>query len=392
MSSNLEMRTVDGNTTQNALPTFVSAEGVVTTIHPSDEMFLYALRNRGNEAVARAQYLRQGRRIAHTFRRIGAWCMAGREAPKVLDFAAGFGRASRYLARDFGAGNVWVSDVQPDAVDFCKTSFGVNGFDSVHDPAALKATDRFDLIVVSSLFSHLPQPSFHAWLARLADMVAPGGVLAFSVHGAHMADAASLPPDGHLFVAGSESLVLDPNDYGTAYVTDAFVRAAIADAFGTAAFVRLLPQGLCGVQDLYVVSLDGRCRVTELPVLREPVGNVDHCSFTQSGQLRVSGWAACVDPDDPVNHVFVELDGRRIAMCANQIQRADVAKFLGNPAVEACGFDVEIGIHPPYAPMRVVIVAACTASGCHGQLLAASLADLVQKRPYKKARANRFWF
>jgi 2-polyprenyl-3-methyl-5-hydroxy-6-metoxy-1,4-benzoquinol methylase len=342
-------------------------------------MFLYALKNKGNEALARVQYLKQGKRIAQVVRRIGAWCLADTETPKVLDFAAGFGRATRYISRDFSSENVWVSDLQPHAVDFCKTTFGVNGFDSVSDPSALNVPERFHLIVVSSLFSHLPQSTFRAWLARLADMLAPGGVLTFSVHGADMADAASLPPDGHLFVAGSESLVLAPNEYGTAYVTDAFVRSAIADVFGAGAFVRLLPKGLCGVQDLYIVSLEARRRVAELPILREPVGSIEHCTLAKTGQFRVNGWAACVDPDDPVDHIFVEVDGQRIAISANQIRRADVATFLGNPALEACGFDVDIGIQPPYSPMRVVIVTACTANGCHGQLLAAPLADLRQK-------------
>lgn len=362
--------------TSNGVAAVYSMDSVSPLIHPRDEMLLFTSRDGGSEAFVRAQYMRQGARIAQTFRRIGAWCLAEQEAPKVLDFAAGFGRVARFLARDFGPDNVWVSDVQIGAVEFCQTTFGVNGFASSLDPEALTVAERFDLIVASSLFSHLPRSTFPAWLSRLAGLLMPGGVLAFSVHGSHMVEAALFPPDGHLFVAESESLALDTSAYGTAYVSEAFVRAAIADAFGDEVFVRLLPKGLCGVQDLYIVSRDGRRRVAELPVLVEPLGYVDHCRLAPNGQLRVSGWAASCDPLDPLRHVAIDLDGARVATCANQIRRADVAAVLGDPALEGCGFDVEIGIHLPFASSRILTVSATTASGCREELLVTSLADL----------------
>lgn len=353
-----------------------SYEDVSTNIHPRDEMFLYTSRGRRSEAFARAQYMRQGAQIAQTVRRIGVWCIPDQEAPKVLDFAAGFGRAARFLARDFGPCNVWVSDVQDGAVDFCQAAFGVNGFASAHDPAALTIAERFDLVVVSSLFSHLPRPAFLSWLSRLAALLTPGGVLAFSVHGSDMVDAALFPDDGHLFVAASESLVLEADVYGTAYVTEGFVRMAVADAFGAEAVLRRLPRGLCGFQDLYVVARDGRQRVADLPVVLETLGYVDGCELAPNGQLRVWGWAASSDPADPLEQVVVALDGRPIAACANQIRRADVAAVMGNPAFEASGFQVEVGINWPFSPTRIVTVTACTAKGSREQLLSISLADL----------------
>jgi SAM-dependent methyltransferase len=372
------MAVIQKNASRKEVAPALPGEVVSAEIHPRDEMFLYTSRNFENEALARAQYMRQGLRIAQAFRHIGTWCIRDQEAPTVLDFAAGFGRAARFLARDFGPGRVWVSDVQDQAVEFCRRAFGVNGFASAHDPDTLAVAERFDLIVVSSLFSHLPEATFRPWLSCLAGLLAPGGVLAFSVHGVDMVDMELVPTGGHLFVGASESLTLDPSVYGTAYVTDAFVRGAIAAAFGGDAFVRLLPKGLCGAQDIYVVSLDRGRRVDELPACLEPLGYVDQCRLAPNGQLRIAGWAASCDPGDPLDHVFVELDGLRIASCANQIPRADVAAALGNPALEACGFDAEIGIHLPFSSTRVVTVVASTASGCREQLLAASLADLAQ--------------
>ncbi|MGO9954693.1 MAG: hypothetical protein ACLP50_01710 [Solirubrobacteraceae bacterium] len=41
---------------------------------------------------------------------------------------------------------------------------------------------RFDLVFVASPFTYLPDRAFGAWLSKLWELVAPGGVLAFSVH------------------------------------------------------------------------------------------------------------------------------------------------------------------------------------------------------------------
>ncbi|HEV7456852.1 MAG TPA: class I SAM-dependent methyltransferase [Roseococcus sp.] len=342
-------------------------------------MFLYALGRLDQPRLARMQYMRQGARAASTVVHVAQHCFGPEAADlHVLDFASGYGRVTRYLAEVFGRGRVWASDVQPGSMEFCRSTLGVNVLPSTPRPDGLASTQRFDLIFVASLFSHLPRETFAPWLAALARLLRPGGVIAFSVHGQDMVDPALFPADGHLFVAESESRVLDTGNYGTAYVSDAFVRDSIRSAFGEAVEVRLLHKGLCGAQDLYVVSADAARGVARLPDQPSLTGYVDSCVMTPAGQLRLTGWAGSLDPTDPADVIHVALDGMPIARCAIQLERPDVAAALGKPHLGRSGFLLELGVPPPHDGTRLLEVRSQTRKGDQDQLLLAPLGDLVQ--------------
>lgn len=341
-------------------------------------MYQFAFQRLGSASLARRQYARQGLRIATTFGRIADWCFPdGGHRPTVLDFASGHGRATRFLAAHLGADRVWASDIKDDAVSFCQATFGVHGFTSTARPEDLEVAARFDLIVVSSLFSHLPRHLFHGWLARLSALLQPGGVLAFSVHGSEMVNPSLMPADGYLFVAESESRVLNADLYGTAYVTTEFVTGTVQAAFGNPIFIRCLQKGLCGAQDLYIVSRDPARRVQALPLIAEPVGFVDACVLRPDGQLHVAGWAGTHDPSDQLHWVTLEVDGVPIASSSARLPRPDVAAVFGNPVLGRSGFEVHIGIHPPFTGDSLLEVKAKTLRGAEDVIFASPLADLL---------------
>lgn len=348
-------------------------------IDPRDEMFLYALHRLGQPRLARMQYMRQGARACSTVVQIVRHCFGHQAVDlRILDFASGYGRVTRYLAEIFGKQNVWASDIQAGTMEFCRSNLGVNVLPSGPRPDGLTTAERFDLIFVSSLFSHLPREAFGLWLAALARILRPGGVIAFSVHGQDMVDPAIFPADGHLFVAESESGVLNVNDYGTAYVSDAFVQESIERAFGEAVEVRLLHKGLCGAQDLYVVSSDPARGVARLPNPPSLNGHIDSCVITAAGQLRLSGWAGSLDPTDPADVIHVTLDGLPLARSAIRLERPDVAAVLGKPHLHRSGFVVELGLPLPHDGTRLLEVKSQTRKGDEDRLLLASVADLVQ--------------
>lgn len=149
----------------------------------------------------------------------------------VLEFASGHGRFTRHLARAVGASRVTVSDVVAGAVDFARSHFGVQGFDSARQPQDVHWPQRYDLVFVLSLFSHLPRTTWKPWLARLWEAVAPGGLLVFSTHGAEAVRRAgvTLDAEGYFFAPSSESNAIDVQEYGTAFTSETFVRAALAE-------------------------------------------------------------------------------------------------------------------------------------------------------------------
>lgn len=174
---------------------------------------------------------------------------------RFLEFASGHGRFTRHLVKALGPARVVVSDVVPDAVAFSCATFGVEGFDSQVDPAAVRWPERYDTVFVLSLFSHLPDRLWGGWLARLYEAVAPGGLLVFSTHGEAAADmqGATLDAQGFFFAAASESQAIDVADYGTAFSSEAFVRRQIAALLPGAEIVAFSPRHFWHHQDAFAL-------------------------------------------------------------------------------------------------------------------------------------------
>jgi SAM-dependent methyltransferase len=149
----------------------------------------------------------------------------------VLEFASGFGRFTRHLARVL-PGRVTCADVQPGSVDFTRDELGVHGFYSHSDPSRLAIPGEYDVVFVLSMFTHLPVNRWRPWLQALFAAVAPGGVLVFSVHNEARGRelGVSFDADGTCFIASSESSSLDADDYGTTFTTRAFAERQVAEA------------------------------------------------------------------------------------------------------------------------------------------------------------------
>jgi SAM-dependent methyltransferase len=146
-------------------------------IHPDCEMYGYARRMHGEEE-ARAYYFSSGLHLVGHLQRFFEARGLRTEELSLLDFAAGYGRFTRYFVQLFR--EVVVSDLEPQMLDFAERCFGTPGFLSTTDPEQLAIDRRFDAVFCFSLFTHLPEAPWRAWLRRLADLVEPGGHLLFS--------------------------------------------------------------------------------------------------------------------------------------------------------------------------------------------------------------------
>lgn len=151
----------------------------------------------------------------------------------VLEFAAGFGRFTRHLARVL-PDRVTCADVLPGSIDFLRDQFGVKTMLSTHNPASMVFPAQFDLVFVLSMFTHLPASRWQPWLRSLAAAVKPGGLLVFSVCNEAAARDIGLDFDRHgtHFIGTSESPSLDAEVYGTMYTTRQFVEEQVEKAFG----------------------------------------------------------------------------------------------------------------------------------------------------------------
>lgn len=229
--------------------------GINSEIHPDDEMYKVVAQNpdiRFPDALymSTAQWIHED--ITHVLRHANVDLKG---VNSLLDFASGYGRVTRFWLDQFKATDMWVADVQHGAVDFLTTAFGVNGLYPSHEPTPDLFPRKFDLITVVSLFSHLPEIRTKQWLASLIGALEPGGVLVLSFHGAHLLDPIQRESltDGILFLPRSESEVLPSVEYGTTYLSHEYWMNQIENIEG-AAIVGIYPSGLCGFQDLIVIT------------------------------------------------------------------------------------------------------------------------------------------
>jgi SAM-dependent methyltransferase len=304
-----------------------------------DEMLAFLLESEsGDLDRALFTYFRSGASLADALGQVLRWRFGSalERLGRLLDFASGYGRVTRFLVRDLPPERIWVSDIYSAGVRFQEERFGVHGIVSTVDPDDFARGEPFDAILVTSLFTHLPEATFRAWLRVLLGLLAPGGLLAFSAHGPEvLLSGVELPASGILFQELSESGSLATRDYGSTWVEEGFVRRAVQEAAaaanlsGGAVSTLRLPRGMCNFQDLYLVVLDQREEdrpFDSLAFQAEPQLFVERALLPRPGELELAGWAAARQGE--VRAIEAWLDDRRVGASAIEGERPDVAAFF----------------------------------------------------------------
>ena len=301
--------------------------GLELAVDDRDEMLGFLVDELdGDRDKALFAYFRSGHSIADALLQVLRWRFP-RGAGKVLDFASGYGRITRFLVREIPPERLWVADVYEGGVRFQVERFGVHGRVSTVRPEDLDLGETFDAILVTSLFTHLPEERFLAWLRVLLGRLNPGGVLAFSTHDPSLlTPCPPLPESGLLFQEVSESGSLDTSDYGSTWVNEAFVRGALA-RLAPRASVHRVERGLCNYQDLYVAVSEPDVDFSGLRYAGEPVFSLEDCRAAGRDRLLMTGWAAMRSGE--ARAVEVVLDGQVLAELPVVHPRPDVAAMLG---------------------------------------------------------------
>lgn len=175
----------------------------------------------------------------------------------VLEFACGYGRNTRFFATLFDPARLVVSDVDLQALHANARGRGVRALASTTRPQEWSCQERFELVFVASLFTHLPLQSWTPWLARLADVLEPDGLLVITTHGldwlAGAEDRTLQPEEGFCYRLANETAGrLSGAEYGSTYTSHAWVRAALT-ALGLEERAPLRPNALWG-QDVWVLG------------------------------------------------------------------------------------------------------------------------------------------
>jgi SAM-dependent methyltransferase len=354
--------------------------GVERAISGRDHSLHWALdHNHQHRGQALVTYFRSGLMGARVLHRLLEWRFEERAATaRVLDFAAGYGRVARF-AKPL-VGELDAVEIDAGAVEFLQRVLEVPAYRSSSDPSTLVLDRRYDLVWAASLFSHLPERRFRAWLARLWAQVADGGLLVFSV-----LDTAVHPRPTRL---GEEQFVFEPiseidalalEEYGTTWTRPSFVEAAVDSACGSAPAWRR-PRGLWHFQDLWVIAKGGDARSDPFATIASELdGALDTTLALGTSRVRLRGWA--IDPGASRAAVTVRIvvDGEELAVVPANEPRDDVAAARGE-AFRACGWQVELEART-YFPADAVltIVAETTAMRSVLHLSMLEGADLVRR-------------
>ena len=112
-------------------------------------------------------------------------CLPAVPDPMIMDFGAGWGRIARFFLRDTAADRLWAVDPDPKSVVWMRrTGLPCRIVKSEPlPPIAAAAQERFDLIYANSVFSHLSEDYFNAWMPHLLSLLRPGGRLVFTSRG-----------------------------------------------------------------------------------------------------------------------------------------------------------------------------------------------------------------
>jgi SAM-dependent methyltransferase len=339
------------------LKELASSDRVNSLIHKDDEMFVFTLgKKQSDRDLSASDYFETGKRIADSVGQLVRWKFGGfQNVNRFLDFASGYGRVTRFLVQEIGPERVWVSDISASAVEFQKETFGVHGFVSVRQPKALEVTERFDCILVCSLFSHLPESTFVPWLEKLYSLLAPNGLLIITTHDESLRGAK--PNDGPVFWFSEESEIdtLDKKEYGSTFVNEHYVRAAIKGATaGRGSYFRI-PKGLNRYQDLYLIAGPPEPDFSTLDYSFGPPGYVDAVSLLERDLLEVTGWAFDLS-GLKIDEIQVTVEGGLIQKCVPSLKRPDVAQHFKNPSAELSGFSCVVRLHSDASAMSAALL------------------------------------
>ncbi|TXN04133.1 class I SAM-dependent methyltransferase [Methylobacterium sp. WL103] len=112
---------------------------------------------------------------------IALGCMPAPE--QILDFACGAGRVTRWLRAAYPESTVSGSDLREADIDFHRKILGTNMWKSEERISNIKPPNKYDLIWVGSLLSHLSEQDALAAMHAFMNWLKPNGILVVSFHG-----------------------------------------------------------------------------------------------------------------------------------------------------------------------------------------------------------------
>jgi SAM-dependent methyltransferase len=180
--------------------------------------------------------------------------------PEILDWGCGCGRLALQLRRQWPTAKVHACDLDREAVDWCARNVAdVDAFACDPEPPLRLSADSVDLVIGSSVMTHLGRSNQEVWLDEVHRVLRPGGIAALSTHGDFAASffgstfSEKVATEGLVDVDPEDSLedALPPGYYRSVFQSRAYTIAAFTTKLRLCDY---LVAGLGGYQDLVVLQ------------------------------------------------------------------------------------------------------------------------------------------
>ena len=105
-------------------------------------------------------------------------------AQEILDFGCGHGCVARMVKAQYPRARIHGQDVNPDWLSWCREHLGIETIQSPERIADVEIPpERYDVIWVGSVFTHIPERNFDHLLSQLVQGLKPRGLLIFTTAG-----------------------------------------------------------------------------------------------------------------------------------------------------------------------------------------------------------------
>jgi hypothetical protein len=101
----------------------------------------------------------------------------------ILDFPSGSGRVTRHLVSYFNESTIHACDLYENHLEFCKNRLGTDVFLSHVNPDEIVLPQKYDLIFVGSLLTHLPLTGFDSVIRFIKKHLSERGIALLTFEG-----------------------------------------------------------------------------------------------------------------------------------------------------------------------------------------------------------------
>jgi SAM-dependent methyltransferase len=183
-----------------------------------------------------APYFRVGRSALTC---IAASLMLSRQAApprRILDFACGSGRVTRWLRAAYPDATIVGCDVREDSLQFLGDTLRVQTVTSQEDFATVSFDAPFDLVWCGSLITHLPADRSASFLKACGSWLSPDGVAVVTYHGPEVRRRLGNPGQKYVLPEAAQRMSAELNERDYSY-TDYPGRKGIGFAVCSPAWV-----------------------------------------------------------------------------------------------------------------------------------------------------------